>query len=149
MTINTDIFTGDGVNTIFQTSKKYSPNTITAQAISEGIVTDLAIIQLSDTYIQIDGNAPEAGFTIKIEYEILGTLPTDAAEEYDIKERLVRLERAIEDMYTIIKAQEKALNNRVNITAFQAWLKLVEKKTGIKLIDSNLGYISSELFKDK
>lgn len=149
MTINTDTFTSDGINTIFQTSKKYSRNTITAQSIFSGVVTDLTVIQLSDTYIQIEGVVPEVGSTIKLEYEVLGTLPTDPTEEYNIKERLVRLEKAVEDMYTIIKAQEKALNNRVNITAFQAWLKLVEKKTGIKLIDSNLGYISSELFKDK
>ena len=43
--------------------------------------------------------------------------------------------------------QKEALNNRVNITAFRAWLRLVEKKTGIKLIDENLGIIDKELYK--
>lgn len=145
MTINTDMFVSDGTNTIFKTSKKYSTNTLTIT--TNGNTTPISFTELSEEYIQIN-DVPTSGTQIKIEYTILGTLPTDNIEEYDIKERLVQLEKAVESMYVIIKAQELALNNRVNITTFQAWLKLVEKKTGIKLIDSNLGYISSELYKD-
>lgn len=146
MTANTDLFVSDGTNTIFKTSKKYSPGTIIVTIVGE--VLPLEIVELSNEYVQIN-SVPTNGLQIKLDYEILGTLPTDNTEEYDIKERLVQLEKAVESMYVIIKAQEAALNNRVNITTFQAWLKLVEKKVGIKLIDSNLGYISSELYKDK
>ena len=46
-------------------------------------------------------------------------------------------------------ALKEALNSRVSINTFQAWTRLIEKKTGITLIDDNLGHISQELYSSK
>lgn len=147
MTINTDVFDSNGINAVFQTSKKYSSDTVLAFSIDENGTNPLSVVELGEDYIQITSTIPPTGSKIKIEYDIIGTLPSDNQEEYDLKERIAKLEKALENLYLITKAHEKALENRVNITAFQAWIRLIEKKTGIKLIDKNLGYISSELYK--
>ena len=45
------------------------------------------------------------------------------------------------------EAQKEAINNRLSVTSFRAWTKLIEKKTGITLVDGNLNYLSKELNK--
>ena len=146
MTIQIDKFLGDGKNLIYETSHKYSPNSIVSTITTNNITTSINIIELGETFVEL--TAPiSVGSTLTLTYNIAGTLPTDNIEEIDIKQRLVKLEKAVSDMYIVIQAQKEALNNRVNITAFRAWLRLVEKKTGIKLIDENLGIIDKELYK--
>lgn len=146
MTIQIDKFLGDGKNLIYETSHKYSPNSIVSTITTNNITTSINIIELGETFVEL--TAPiSVGSTLTLTYNIAGTLPTDNIEEIDIKQRLVKLEKAVSDMYVVIQAQKEALNNRVNITAFRAWLRLVEKKTGIKLIDENLGIIDKELYK--
>ena len=146
MTIQIDKFLGDGANLIYETSNKYSPNSVVSTITTNNITTSINIIELGETFVEL--TAPiSVGSTLTLTYNIAGTLPTDNIEEIDIKQRLVKLEKAVSDMYIVIQAQKEALNNRVNITAFRAWLRLVEKKTGIKLIDENLGIIDKELYK--
>ena len=146
MTIQIDRFLGDGKNLIYETSHKYSPNSVVSTITTNNITTSINIIELGETFVEL--TAPiSVGSTLTLTYNIAGTLPTDNIEEIDIKQRLVKLEKAVSDMYIVIQAQKEALNNRVNITAFRAWLRLVEKKTGIKLIDENLGIIDKELYK--
>lgn len=140
-----DKFISDG-NTILKLNNKYSEKTVKGKTIStNNIEENITIVELGEDYIQI----PELplNYTILIDYNILGTLPTDNKIEYDLIERIVRLEKGMEDMYEIIKAQKEALNNRVNITAFKAWTNLIEKKTGIKLVEGNLNHINRELYK--
>ena len=147
MTIKTESKLADGISVVYETSSKYSPNTVTANSISPtNDETQLTVIELGENYLQL----PEitAGYTVVISYNILGTLPEDNQIEFDIVARLNTLEKAVKDLYKIQEAQKEALNNRVNITAFRAWTRLIEKKTGIKLIDQNLGEISSELYKN-
>ena len=147
MTIKTESKLADGISVVYETSSKYSPNTVTAKSISPtNDETQLTVIELGENYLQL----PEitAGYTVVISYNILGTLPEDNQIEFDIVVRLNTLEKAVKDLYKIQEAQKEALNNRVNITAFRAWTRLIEKKTGIKLIDQNLGEISSELYKN-
>lgn len=143
-----DSFAGDGVNTIFRTSKRYSTGslilTITEDATST--VTSTTFIELGEQYLQTPSPI-QIGYTLKITYTIFGSLGSDSQEEYDMLKRIKDLEGAVESLYVLNKANLEALNKRVNITAFQAWLKLVEKKTGIKLIDENLGIIDKELYK--
>lgn len=149
MTLAVDLLEGDGINTVFQTSENYSPNTITGLIIHADNTTTpiVTIIELGLNYIQLNQTVA-LNDKLRLEYEILGTLDSDPTEEFDLKERLRKLENAVIDLYTINKALEAAINNRVNITAFKAWTKLIEKKTGIKLVETNLGHISSELFKN-
>ena len=146
MTIQIDKFLGDGENLIYETSHKYSPNSIVSTITTNSITTSIDIIELGETFIELVSPV-SIGSTLTLTYNRAGTLPTDNIEEIDIKQRLVKLEKTVSDMYIVIQAQKEALNNRVNITAFRAWLRLVEKKTGIKLIDENLGIIDKELYK--
>ena len=147
MTIAKESFLSDG-NVILKLSNKYSPTTVSAKSVSEtNVVENITIIELGESYIEIP--VLPNGYTIVVEYNIAGTLPSESKDEYDLKERIVRLEQGMEDMYEIIKAQKMAIDNRLNITAFRAWIKLVEKKMGIKLIEGNMNFISKELYKDK
>ena len=147
MTIKTDSFVSDGTSVIYQTSMKYSPNTVTAKSINlSNDETQLPVTELGEDYIQLP-QVP-TNYKIEISYNILGTLPEDNQTEFDILERLRTLEKAVKDLYKIQEAQRETLNNRVNITAFRAWTKLIEKRVGIKLIDNDLGEISSELYKN-
>lgn len=147
MTIKVEQRVSDGTSVIYQTSMKYSPNTVTAKSINlSNDETQLPVTELGEDYIQLP-QVP-TNYKIEISYNILGTLPEDNQIEFDILERLHLLEKAVKDLYKIQEVQKEALNNRVNITAFRAWIRLVEKKTGVKLVDQNLGEISSELYKD-
>ena len=147
MTIAKESFLSDG-NVILKLSNKYSPTTVSAKSVSEtNVVKNITIIELGESYIEIP--VLPKGYTIVVEYNIAGTLPSESKDEYDLKERIVRLEQGMEDMYEIIKAQKMAIDNRLNITAFRAWIKLVEKKMGIKLIEGNMNFISKELYKDE
>ena len=125
MTIAKESFLSDG-NVILKLSNKYSPTTVSAKSVSEtNVVENITIIELGESYIEIP--VLPNGYTIVVEYNIAGTLPSESKDEYDLKERIVRLEQGMEDMYEIIKAQKMAIDNRLNITAFRAWIKLVEK----------------------
>ena len=147
MTIAKESFLSDG-NVILKLSNKYSPTTVSAKSVSEtNVVENITIIELGESYIEIPVLPND--YTIVVEYNIAGTLPSESKDEYDLKERIVRLEQGMEDMYEIIKAQKMAIDNRLNITAFRAWIKLVEKKMGIKLIEGNMNFISKELYKDE
>lgn len=147
MTIAKESFLSDG-NVILKLSNKYSPTTVSAKSVSgTNVVENITIIELGESYIEIP--VLPNGYTIVVEYNIAGTLPSESKDEYDLKERIVRLEQGMEDMYEIIKAQKMAIDNRLNITAFRAWIKLVEKKMGIKLIEGNMNFISKELYKDE
>ena len=147
MTIAKESFLSDG-NVILKLSNKYSPTTVSAKSVSEtNVVENITITELGESYIEIP--VLPNGYTIVVEYNIAGTLPSESKDEYDLKERIVRLEQGMEDMYEIIKAQKMAIDNRLNITAFRAWIKLVEKKMGIKLIEGNMNFISKELYKDE
>ena len=148
MTNYNDIFTSDGINTIYKTSKAYSEGSVLVKYTTSSGFEPTPCLELGEDYVQLIGIVPPEGSSVHVEYNIRGSMPLDNQQEFDIKERLVKLEKAVEGLHTIIKAQEKALENRVNITAFRAWTKLIEKKTGIKLIDRDLGIITTELSKD-
>lgn len=145
MAIKEDYFDGDGVNTVFKTSLNYATDTVTAFLISESSITPTSIQTLGEGYIVLDA-PPMIGERLKVQYTIEGTLPTESKEEYDIKKRIVELEKAVKALHETNIALTQALENRLNITAFKAWTRLIEKKVGITLIDQNLGHISQELY---
>lgn len=147
MAIQIDSYLCDGINTVFQTTKKYSPTTLTAKMVDTlNVETAVLLTELGENFIQTNITVPDT-YTLVVTYTVLGTLPNDNQIEFDILARLNALENAIKDLHKIQEAQREAINNRVNITAFQAWIRLVEKKLGIKLINNNLGEISTELYK--
>lgn len=147
MTIREDYFNGDGVNTVFKTSLNYATNTVVATIVGESSITPIAVQTLGEGYIVLDIPLM-INERLKVQYTIEGTLPEDNKEEYDIKKRIVELEKAVKALHDTNVALAQAINNRINITSFQAWTRLMEKKLGVTLIDKNLGYISQELYTD-
>lgn len=149
MTIRRDILKGDGANTVFQTTRGYATNTVRIWLIREDSLTPLTEFQeLGGGFLML--NSPLAlNEEIKVEYTLEGTLPEDNKEEYDIKKRIVQLEEAVKVLHASNIALREAVNNRINVSTFQAWTRLIEKKTGITLVDNNLGYISQELYESK
>lgn len=141
-------FTSDGINTIYKSNEKYSAGTMKVSVITDQGELSVSFTELGEGYIQLNSVEP-LGKIIILTYELFGTLPEDNQEEYNIKERIKTLEKAVENLYTLNKQLEKALEQRVNITSFQAWLRLVEKKLGIKLIDKTLGNINQSLYQDE
>jgi len=144
MAIAKESFTSDG-NTILTLKNKYSKNSVTGKIFSlTNEESNISIIELGENYIEI----PEVpiDYKIIIEYVIIGTLPTDNETEYDLKQRINVLEKAVQNLMTIVEAQKLAINNRVSITSFRAWTSLIEKKTGITLVEGNLNHLSKELY---
>lgn len=149
MTTRRDILKGDGTNTVFQTSKSYATNTVKVWLIRDNSSTPLTEFQeLGGGFIMLNA-AIALNEEIKVEYTLEGTLPTDSREEFDIKKRLVQLEQAVKLLHESNIALREAIDNRINVSTFQAWTCLIEKKTGITLVDNNLGYISQELYESK
>ena len=144
MAISTETYRSDG-NTILKLDNKYSTGTVTGKYIENSETITINITELGEEYIEI--SAVPLGVDFKIEYTILGTLTLNSQEEFDLKERIKRLEKGFEDMYVIIQAQQKALDNRLSVSSFKAWTGLIEKKLGIKLVDGNLNYLDREIFK--
>ena len=76
MTIQIDKFLGDGKNLIYETSHKYSPNSIVSTITTNNITTSINIIELGETFVEL--TAPiSVGSTLTLTYNIAGTLPTD------------------------------------------------------------------------
>ena len=145
MAIKEEYFKGDGQNTIFQTTKTYDIGTVNVW-VGSIKVTDTQ--ELGDGYVMLS-EAPQKGADIKITYTIEGTTTPSIAEEFDVKKRLVQLEEAVKVLHQSNIALKEALNNRINVSTFQAWTRLIEKKMGVTLIDDNLGHISQELYSSK
>lgn len=144
MAIAKESFTSDG-NTILTLKNKYSKNTVKGKTISlTNEESVLNVIELGENYIEI--SEVPLDYKIIIEYVIIGTLPTDNDTEYDLKQRIVELEKAVSNLMTIVEAQKLAINNRVSITSFRAWTSLIEKKTGITLVEGNLNSLNRELY---
>lgn len=142
-----DTFESDGVNTVFKTIEKYTEGSLSVKLIKTDQTEELVnFVELGEQYVQLL-STPLIGEKIVLTYQLFSKSDMSKEEEYELRERIVKLEKAIEDLYILNKANQEALKHRVNITAFQSWLRLVEKKTGIKLIDGPLGLIDRELYK--
>lgn len=126
-------------NFVFKTEYPYKKDTVRASLISGERVE---VNELGESYINIDSNYNNQ--TIKITYDLVVETNID-----QLQARVNKLERQVENLTTVAEAYKEALENRVSITTFQTWLKLVEKKTGITLVDNNLGYVVTELYKTK
>lgn len=148
MAIAKESYVSDGNNTILKLKNKYAKGSVRGQTVSTSNITeDISILELGEDYVEL----PQVpiDYKIIISYVIIGTLPTDNNVEYDLKERIVQLEKGMANLFEIIEAQKLAINNRLSITSFRAWTSLIEKKTGITLVEGNLNHIAKELYKER
>lgn len=127
-------------NYTFETQYDYISNSVRA-ALSTG--ERVTITELGEKYITIDPDVKDSLVIITYNIETNeDTINTDL-----LRKRVIDLEKQVQALNDKLNTHEEALNNRVSITTFQTWLKLVEKKAGIKLIDNNLGIVTTELTK--
>lgn len=143
-----EYFKGDGENTVFSTKLSFLDNNLQVEKLHNTngeVVRILNYTKLSENTILLE-EVVSNDYTIKIEYN---TIETSEDSREDLLKRIVKLEEAVKNLNSINQALEAAVNNRVNTTAFKAWLRLVEKKTGITLIDDKqaINYIGAELSK--
>lgn len=143
-----EYFKGDGENTVFSTKLSFLDNNMQVEKLHNTngeVVRILNYTKLSENTILLE-EVVSNDYTIKIEYN---TIETSEDSREDLLKRIVKLEEAVKNLNSINQALEAAVNNRVNTTAFKAWLRLVEKKTGITLIDDKqaINYIGAELSK--
>lgn len=134
--------------TILKLKNKYIDGTVKVESISSSNeIEPVLITELGEDYIELPTTYD--GFTLLVEYEVLGTIPEGLDEEFDIKKRLRSLERSVDQLYSLLEVQKEAINNRLSVTSFKAWTGLIEKKMGIVLIEENLNHISRELYKNR
>ena len=150
MSLRNDYFKGDGTNTVFLTEKEYEGGTVIVEGKIKGgkSFVKRESQELGNKYVMVL-SVPEKDEELRITYTIEGTFNPESTTEYNLIKRVKELEGAVKDLHVSNIALKEALNNRINITTFQAWTRLIEKKTGITLIDNNFGHISQELYSDR
>lgn len=136
-------------NSVYELAEVYVQKTVKAYVVdtTTNTQTQLMLEELGDRYIVIDDTLGSTLIYVSYTYKA-EDLGLNKPIEYELRERVVALESALESLLKVVQAQKKAIDNRVNITSFQAWTNLIEKKIGMKLIEGNLNHISYDLFKD-
>lgn len=147
MSIQKDTFKFDGENTVFKCSNKFIEGSLKIVLIKNDSITDILNYELlGDGYILVFEDTLQKGDIVEISYDISTTTPLRINPNTALIQRVVQLEKSVALLHETNQALVAALNNRISVSTFQAWTKLIEKKTGINLIDDKLGYISQELY---
>lgn len=143
MSTKYESFVSDGTNTVFNTKHNFASKTVKVQIDNKNY--DL-FEELGNNFIMFQ-TVPKEGALISIEYTLEGSVDPNTQDEYDIKKRLAKLEEALIALNESNVLLKKALDNRISVSAFEAWITLIEKKLGITLSDEALGHVSKELYK--
>jgi hypothetical protein len=77
-------------------------------------------------------NAVPVGVTLRIEYKI----EVDEVET-SIEIKVKKLEKQVEELKEAVRLLDQALLERVDKHSFRVWIKAVEMKMGISVIDAN------------
>lgn len=144
MTLKSEQITQTEVgNEIFQLLVEPVENTINVYKVSGNIETPITYQYLEDRYIQIAPAQP-VGTLLKFTY---------TSNETNTTEKLLAAVRRLEKDVKFLKEEnldlKEAINNRVNVTAMQAWIRLIEEKLEISLVDGKLGDHGMNTYKGK
>lgn len=130
-------------NEIFQLLVEPTEGSINVYKVNGGIETPLSFTYLEDRYVQVAPAQP-VGTMLKFTYTSI---------ENNTTEKLLAAVRRLEKDVEFLKKEntdlKEAVNNRVNVTAMQAWFKLIEEKLEISLIDGKLGSHGMNTYKGK
>lgn len=135
-----ETFTIKDNNYVIKTEYEYIPNSVRA-SLSTG--QRVIAQELGEQYISIDPSVGEQEVTI-----FYNTPVMEINESGLLRQKINELEKQVNTLTKKLDLHERALDNRVSVTTFQTWLKLVEKKAGIKLIDNTMGIVTTELYKN-
>lgn len=131
--IKEEMFTIVNGNTVLQVLEQYVTNSVIVKKITNTGDIILTSNELGAKYIIVTGTVVD-GDVLKVTYLPVIEYPIDK-----LHLKLKEMDARIISLEEEVKMLTEAVNNRVNITSFQAWIALVEQKTGITLVDSITG----------
>lgn len=118
---------------IIELKNDYEPDSVRVFYIQHSINKNIEIIELGENYIQLDLEEPlENNTTINVTYNV-----KKVVDYSDPSVKFQMLENEVKELKKVIGILEKALNNRVTNQTFKLYLKNLEKKLGVSVIDQS------------
>ena len=137
--METQIFKSDGSNTVFDLTRSNIDTSSIKVFIDDVETTSYTF--LNPSFIVLEDIQP-LDAKIKVVFSVKDTEETI---NKDIIKRITELEKAIQELVVLNTDLMKAVNNRVPVKTFNAWKALIESKVGLKIIQTNMTDVGSEL----
>ena len=137
--METQIFKSDGSNTVFDLTRSNIDTSSIKVFIDDVETTSYTFLNPSFIVLE-DIQLLDA--KIKVVFSVKDTEETI---NKDMIKRITELEKAIQELIVLNTDLMKAVNNRVPVKTFNAWKALIESKVGLKIIQTNMTDVGSEL----
>lgn len=137
--METQIFKSDGSNTVFDLTRSNIDTSSIKVFIDDVETTSYTFLNPSFIVLE-DIQLLDA--KIKVVFSVKDTEETI---NKDMIKRITELEKAIQELVVLNTDLMKAVNNRVPVKTFNAWKALIESKVGLKIIQTNMTDVGSEL----
>ena len=137
--METQIFKSDGSNTVFDLTRSNIDTSSIKVFIDDVETTSYTF--LNPSFIVLEDIQP-LDAKIKVVFSVKDTEETI---NKDMIKRITELEKAIQELVVLNIDLMKAVNNRVPVKTFNAWKALIESKVGLKIIQTNMTDVGSEL----
>ena len=137
--METQIFKSDGSNTVFDLTRSNIDTSSIKVFIDDVETTSYTF--LNPSFIVLEDIQP-LDAKIKVVFSVSFTEKTT---NKDMIKRITELEKAIQELVVLNTDLMKAVNNRVPVKTFNAWKALIESKVGLKIIQTNMTDVGSEL----
>lgn len=137
--METQIFKSDGSNTVFDLARSNIDTSSIKVFIDDVETTSYTF--LNPSFIVLEDIQP-LDAKIKVVFSVKDTEETI---NKDMIKRITELEKAIQELVVLNTDLMKAVNNRVPVKTFNAWKALIESKVGLKIIQTNMTDVGSEL----
>lgn len=137
--METQIFKSDGSNTVFDLTRSNIDTSSIKVFIDDVDTTSYTFLNPSFIVLE-DIQLLDA--KIKVVFSVKDTEETI---NKDMIKRITELEKAIQELVILNTDLMKAVNNRVPVKTFNAWKALIESKVGLKIIQTNMTDVGSEL----
>ena len=137
--METQIFKSDGSNTVFDLTRSNIDTSSIKVYIDDADTTSYTFLNPSFVVLE---NVQPLDAKIKVVFSVKDTEETI---NKDMIKRITELEKAIQELVVLNTDLMKAVNNRVPVKTFNAWKALIESKVGLKIIQTNMTDVGSEL----
>ena len=137
--METQIFKSDGSNTVFDLTRSNIDTSSIKVFIDDVETTSYTF--LNPSFIVLEDIQPHDA-KIKVVFSVKDTEETI---NKDMIKRITELEKAMQELVILNTDLMKAVNNRVPVKTFNAWKALIESKVGLKIIQTNMTDVGSEL----
>ena len=137
--METQIFKSDGSNTVFDLTRSNIDTSSIKVFIDDVDTTSYTFLNPSFVVLE---NVQPLDAKIKVVFSVKDTEETI---NKDMIKRITELEKAIQELVVLNTDLMKAVNNRVPVKTFNAWKALIESKVGLKIIQTNMTDVGSEL----